>query len=729
MTCFFKGLFRKIVLYDPRRILVRVLQVECSRRPIGTSSGVAGKVTASQSAAIKAADQKNHSDIHLKYRPDIDGLRALAVLGVVVFHAFPSLLRGGFIGVDVFFVISGYLITKIIDDSISERRFSITEFYARRITRIFPALLIVAVSALLFSWLFVLPGDFKLIGKHIAGGIGFIQNLILYNEVGYFDSSAKLKPLLHLWSLGVEEQFYLTLPILAVILARKLNYFILAVMVLAAISFATNIYYIHTNPAAAFYFPFSRAWELLVGSMVAIAGANFTGSKKTRHALSILGLLLIFAPMSLLNDTMMFPGWLAVFPVVGAAMLIAVGPDALVNKRILSSKPFVFIGLISYPLYLWHWPTLSFSWLIGEASRLERLGLMSMAFALAWLTYRCVELPVRRYKSKTRSSVVLAVSGIIIALLGLSAYKNEGYPERANVKEYIAFDQAIRWEYSANELCSNTFGKPEHMDSWMFCYTNTKTPEVIIIGNSFANHLYPGLANNIYMANKGVLSIGACEPSSHTDWGTPDNPTSPCASRKADLERDYIDELVAKNSSINFVILNAWWPNFDAKGDYAKRDDQVNTNIKKINIFDRPDRDQNSSFDNYFYGLSDRISTFEKLGKTVVIFGPKPELGKHIRECIDRPLKRTTENCTTIKSAEYAKQQKFREGIVALQQLHPKLKYFDQFNLFCDTSECKYLRDGKPLLRDDAHLSLYGSSYVMDHFVVWARTNMPGFVD
>lgn len=686
-------------------------------------------MTSSQSAAIKAADINNHSDNHLKYRPDIDGLRALAVLGVVVFHAFPTLLSGGFIGVDVFFVISGYLITQIINNSIQEKRFSITEFYSRRINRIFPALLIVMLSALFFSWAFVLPSDFKLIGKHITGGIGFVQNLVLYNEVGYFDSSAKVKPLLHLWSLGVEEQFYLILPILAVITARRLNYFTLAIIAITAASFAANVYYTYTNPAAAFYLPISRAWELLMGSVTALIGTNKIESKKIQHVLSLCGLLLIFAPMSLLNEKMMFPGWLAVLPVLGASILIAVGPHAIVNKHILSSKPFVFIGLISYPLYLWHWPVLSFSWLIGSTSRFERLALVAAAFILAWLTYRLVERPIRAYKNKTKCSVILAISGIIIAIIGVSVYKNEGYPERANLKEYNALDQSIRWDYSTNELCINTFGKPEYMDSWMFCYANTKTPEIIIIGNSFANHLYPGLANNSSMVGKGILSIGVCEPSAHTDWGTPDNPLSPCASRKAELEKEFLDKLIEKTSSINVVILNAWWPNFDDNGNFAKREDQTNTKTTRVNIFDQPDRDKNSSFDNYFYGLSERISTFEKLGKTVVIFGPKPELGMHIRECIDRPLKRKTTNCTSIRKIELSKQEKFREGIQMLQQSHPKLKYFDQFDLFCDDSDCHYFRDGKPLLRDDAHLSLFGSSYVMDNFVEWARTNLPGFVD
>lgn len=648
-------------------------------------------------------------------------------MGVVIFHAFPKILKGGFVGVDIFFVISGYLITSIINASIKDKNFSIIEFYSRRINRIFPALILVLTVVLTFSWITLLPSDLQFLGKHVAGGMGFIQNILLYKEAGYFDSSAIYKPLLHLWSLGVEEQFYLSLPILALAFSLRHKYFPAALVIIALASFGLSLYSSYGNPDAAFYLPFSRAWELLIGGLIALFYVRSKFSPTLNNSLSIAGAILICASMIFIEKKMLFPGWVALAPTLGAAMIIMAGPSAFVNRLVLGSKPFVFIGLISFPLYLWHWPMLSIAELINSPSRLQRLGLMILAIILSIATYRLIEIPAKKCMQKGKLSLALLFAGFVLTIAGLVIYKNDGFPDRSSIKRYSEIDKSLSWSYSTNDLCTETFGKPDYMDSWMFCYTNTKHPEIIIIGNSFANHLYPGLVNNMTMKGRGVLSIGVCEPSAYTDFGRPENPLSPCASRKSELEKEFINKLIKKTTSINFVILNAWWPNFDKNGNFAARKDQEKQKLLKINIFDQENRNNNSSFDNYFYGLSERISIFEKIGKTVIIFGPKPELGVNIRECIDRPLKRAAKGCTSIKKDQIAEQEKFRQGIIGLQKSHPNLKYFDQFELFCNEYECSYFRDGMPLLRDDAHLSVYGSSYVMDNFVEWAKYNVPNF--
>ncbi len=664
---------------------------------------------------------------HIKYRPDIDGLRTIAVIGVVIFHAFPSLLRGGFVGVDVFFVISGYLITKIINTSITEKNFSIIEFYSRRINRIFPALILVLITTLIFSWFTLLPSDLQALGKHVVGGMWFVQNIFLYQESGYFDLSALSKPLLHLWSLGVEEQFYLTLPILALVFTQKPKYFAIAIIVIILSSFGLNIYSSHTNPDAAFYLPTTRAWELLIGGLIAIFYVQDKLSAPLKNTLSISGTLFICGSMIFIEKGMQFPGWLALIPTIGAAMIIIAGPSALINKHVLSSKPFVLVGLISFPLYLWHWPILSIASLIDYPGRIGRLALMFFAFILSIATYRLLELPLKKCIQKTKLSAGLLFVGFMLTILGAIIYKNHGFPERDSIKQYAEFDKELSWEYSANDLCKARFGKPDHIDSWLFCQTNSPDPEIIIIGNSFANHLYPGLANNTAIAGRGVLSIGACEPSYHTEFVSHGNSSGHCAGKNAQLEKEFINELIENNTSIKFVILNAWWPNFDKKGNVALREDQKHIKSIKINILDQPNKNRNSSFENYFYGLNERIAYFEKLGKTVIIFGPKPELGKSIRECVDRPLKSKVEECTSIKSIELEKYEMFAKGIENIQRLNPKLKYFDQFNLFCGNNECQYFHEGKALLRDDAHLSVYGSSYVMNNFYEWAKHNIPNF--
>ena len=207
---------------------------------------------------------------HPKYRPDIDGLRAVAVLSVVAFHAFPEWIKGGFIGVDVFFVISGFLISTIIFENLDRGTFSFAEFYARRIKRIFPALIFVLSACLIFGWLSLLPEELNQLGKHILGGAGFVSNLVLWSESGYFDNSAETKPLLHLWSLGIEEQFYIVWPFLVwAAWKRKLNLFYVTLSLLVA-SFASNIWLIQANPVATFYSPLTRFWELLCGSLLAL---------------------------------------------------------------------------------------------------------------------------------------------------------------------------------------------------------------------------------------------------------------------------------------------------------------------------------------------------------------------------------------------------------------------------------------------------------------------------
>ncbi len=306
----------------------------------------------------------------LDYRPDIDGLRAVAVLAVVSFHAFPQLTPGGFVGVDVFFVISGFLISTIILKAHAQNTFSYARFYARRIRRIFPALMLMLAASLVFGWFALTPNEFAELGRHAAAGTLFVSNLALWREAGYFDHEAQLKPLLHLWSLGIEEQFYLIWP-LFLLRFRRATAALVAVVVL---SFAANVWLVHSKPDATFYMPFTRFWELASGALLAqlalmapngdaLGGlrrfAPFLGdSRALRDALSVAGTLLVLAPVLRLSHTASFPGFWAALPVLGTVALIAAGQRAIINRRLLSAPPMVLIGLISYPLYLWHWPLL-----------------------------------------------------------------------------------------------------------------------------------------------------------------------------------------------------------------------------------------------------------------------------------------------------------------------------------------------------------------------------------
>ncbi|MDX1269045.1 MAG: acyltransferase, partial [Oceanisphaera sp.] len=343
----------------------------------------------------------------VSYRPDIDGLRAIAVLAVVVFNGFPVLLPGGFVGVDVFFVISGFLISRIIFEKLEQGNFSFSGFYAARVRRIFPALLVVLAVCLVMGWLALLPDEFSQLGQHVLASAAFVQNVVLWQEAGYFDVATELKPLMHLWSLAVEEQFYIVYPLL-IWAAWRLGWPVLPVItVLGVASFGMNLVGMSQDPAQTFFLAHTRVWELLVGAAIArFADRGWHVPMPWANLLSGAGLLLLVASGVLVHQGRAFPGAWALLPVLGAGALILAGSQAWFNRRFLVLRPVVFIGLISYPLYLWHWPLLSFARIMENGTPAVWIRVISVALSLmlAWLTWKFVETPIRfgtatRFKS------------------------------------------------------------------------------------------------------------------------------------------------------------------------------------------------------------------------------------------------------------------------------------------------------------------------------------------
>ena len=364
----------------------------------------------------------------LKYRSDIDGLRAISILAVIVFHTFPELIPGGFIGVDIFFVISGYLISGIILKNLNSGTFSLIEFYKRRIKRIFPALILIFIFCFIMAKLALFPSEIKQIGKHIAAGSGFISNIILWEEAGYFDNSSIRKPLLHLWSLGIEEQFYIIWPILLWSCWKyRLSFFKVIILTTLA-SFLLNVTYIEKYSIATFYLPLTRFWELSFGSLLAFAtlyrkeklssikeNICVTLSDLLRKNETKINIKLDFLGFSLLtygffkiDTTVLFPGFWALVPVLGALLIILAGPDSYVNRVILSNKVMVKIGLISFPLYCWHWPILSFMTIIfGVTDNKMKCFAIAISFLLAFLTVEIIEKPFRFGHQKSNLKVFI----------------------------------------------------------------------------------------------------------------------------------------------------------------------------------------------------------------------------------------------------------------------------------------------------------------------------------
>jgi peptidoglycan/LPS O-acetylase OafA/YrhL len=451
----------------------------------------------------------NTTTVAHNYRPDIDGLRAVAVLSVVIFHAFPdeAWLRGGFVGVDVFFVISGYLISKILLNEIEQHRLSLTSFYGRRIRRIFPALAVCLAAVLVYGFVVLLPSQLAQLGRQVFFGASFLSNFALWSESGYFDSAATSKPLLHLWSLGIEEQFYILWPPLLWI-AFKLKAAIgrLIVWLLVA-SFAVNIALSLTDTSSDFYLPVSRFWELLAGAALAWH-RDISVKAGLEHVISLTGMAAILVSASLFASEMRFPGWAALLPVAGSVAVILAGSNAVVNKTILSSRIAVFIGLISYPLYLWHWPLIAFSYVIRgkPPTSLMAFGIVIASLLLAWATYRFIERPVRLGSNRLRRTHIVAACVATLGACGLAVWAMGGVPQRFRASLDLEKLNAATLEAIYAPTNGMTVLEYDSRGHSMVAQIGQGARKVALAGNSTMFHYGPRLQQ---LADEGRLAVRA----------------------------------------------------------------------------------------------------------------------------------------------------------------------------------------------------------------------------
>ena len=400
---------------------------------------------------------------------------------------------------DVFFVISGYLITTIIRGNFESGDFSYGDFYARRIRRVFPALILVLASTVAVGWFVLLPHDLAQLGKHAAAGAAFLSNIALWKEAGYFDVAANTKPLLHLWSLAIEEQFYLLWPLLLGFAVRRRWRIVTVVAVIAGASFALNVFTIEVHPTAAFYSPASRVWELMAGGMLACTHQRQGSMSLGRfaNAQSAIGFGLLCSGLAFIRSSALFPGWWALLPTCGAYLLISAGPEALVNRKFLASKPMVWVGLISYPLYLWHWPLLVYARILdwGQGHWAVRAAALAFAFGLAAATYRFFEKPIRWGAGNQRVILSgLAAPMIIIAAVGLVVMGNNGFGTRLQGTP-LAF-AAHEYDFRSDALvgkCWVSLASPADSYSPECGGYSGDRPVVLVWGDSHAARLTPGL--------------------------------------------------------------------------------------------------------------------------------------------------------------------------------------------------------------------------------------------
>jgi peptidoglycan/LPS O-acetylase OafA/YrhL len=629
--------------------------------------------------------QRGSSLPHLtqpKYRADIDGLRAFAVLSVVGFHAFPKWVKGGFIGVDVFFVISGFLISTIIFDNLERNRFSFVEFYSRRVKRIFPALLLVLIASFAFGWFALPPDDYKQLGKHIAAGAGFISNLVLWSESGYFDDAAETKPLLHLWSLGIEEQFYIVWPFLLwVARKRRFNLLLLTVTV-ATVSFALNIFKIHSDPVATFYSLQTRLWELSIGSILAYLALFHQSALQriqlqNKNLLSLGGCALLAVGILLITIARAFPGWWALLPTVGTALVISAGSQAWINRSLLSNGVLVWFGLISYPLYLWHRPLLTFAHTVAEdiPSPKVRVTAVVISILLAWLTYELIEKPIRLGKHGKAKTIILIVLMTAVGFVGYDCFRLDGLISRPGslfkIKNAGDIGHETFLKYQAREFyrCTPTDiqkASPVWGDQ-VRCFQSKKSEvkDIAIIGDSHAEHLFIGLAEQLARANIVYYLQNSL----------------PVVSNK---EFEKIFQYVVRDKDITTVILAAFW-------------------IGRINSVP-----ENSNLGN------ELIKTVEELsaaGKKVYVTDDVPSFSFPAKQCKYETNWIHTNKCVEDKEVFLQQYRKYLP-ILELVKERTNVQILKTAGYFCNEKFCSMEREGSILYSDADHLSINGSRYL-----------------
>jgi peptidoglycan/LPS O-acetylase OafA/YrhL len=640
-----------------------------------------------------------------EYRPDIDGLRAIAVLAVLGFHAQFGPLRGGFIGVDIFFVISGYLISGIIFRELDDASFSFARFYTRRINRIFPALLAVLLFVAVVGWATLFSTEFALLGKHILGGAAFFSNAILWREAGYFDSSQK--PLLHLWSLAVEEQFYLIWPLLTSVawqLKRRQGLAVL-LLVVGGFSFIANVFAVsHSMGTAAFYSPITRFWQILSGAGLAYAELRSENALlKIRRSfflspgvLATLGLGLLLLGFCLVRPTTPWPGWYGLLPVSGSLLLLTSGPHTWINKRILANRRLVAVGLISYPLYLWHWPLIVFAQLLnGEPLRRSQMVvILASAFALAALTYGWIERPIRFGNHKQRSAIALIPLMGCFALMGFIAYRQMIPPRSGQTAAAIA-EATTDWSYPGDGALTG-LRRDVVVDTIHGDTSNT----VAFLGDSHIQQYWPRV-NHWRGQTKNppqvlFFTYGSCPP-----W--PDvnrNAISPLTGSDFEcnvFHRKVIEQLLA-SSNIRKIVIGAYWEIYLSEGLTFSTLDPKRTPLRMYGAWT----------DSAFFGFEQELLRLHRAGKRVYIllsnptgiaYNPRSMLANRLR---DRDQKKP--------ALKISKQEFLSRSVPTTGRIRNIAKrvgaiVIDPVDYMCGATSCPTVStDGKPIYTDEQHL-------------------------
>lgn len=605
----------------------------------------------------------------MKYRGDVDGLRAVAVLPVLLFHSGVSLFSGGYVGVDIFFVISGYVITNKLMEDLGDGRFSIADFYVRRIRRIMPALIATILLSYVVALALFLPNAMLDVSRSAVATVLFVSNIYFWKNSGYFETSALDRPLLHTWSLSVEEQFYIVIPLALYLAVRFLRHRAWMLFALAAAaSLGLSIFVTDKAPTANFFLLPTRAWELLLGALLVLTPLRPVENRVLREGLAVVGLALIAGAIIFYDAATPFPGVAALAPTVGAALLIHLGRDRLtLVGQGLAWKPLVWIGLISYSLYLVHWPVIVFPRyaLLRDLQGWEVAAAIAASLILAWLSYRFVETPFRRPARPLGRLPLFAATGTLlagVAALGMAGVWTGGFHDRyrdfrpaqaAKVSDdvwlsrrcFLMDQEASEW---AGDLCVRTSGAPRNALLW---------------GDSFAAHYVPGLIANAGALNRNIVqyTFAGCPPIlSYRSYARPG-----CHGFNGRVFE------VIDRYGVDTVIISARWDQLRTRG---------------------------------LGGLDDTVAQLKAYGVEVYVLGQSPMFAFDADVLDYRRAGRQAEGEASW-SLGFRREENER-----LRAAAGSARFIDPLDTFCRSDLCQYRAGGALLFNDYGHFSEVGAT-------------------
>ncbi|QKV66941.1 acyltransferase [Pseudomonas sp. 43A] len=629
-------------------------------------------------------------------RRDIDGLRALAVIPVVLFHFGFSTFSGGFVGVDVFFVISGFLITTILFREISAQRFSFIDFWARRARRIIPALSVVMLVTLALGWLLLTAKDFSELGRTVRYQSLFISNILFMREDGYFQPASDLKPLLHTWSLAVEEQYYIFFPLLMAVLIRYVRHWRWMLFAALLVSFGLNIAYIEHKPEFTFFSLPTRAWELLCGAMLAVTPAPKQAVRPWLYqTVGIAGLAAVLFAVLTFDKSTVFPGWAALLPVLGTTALIWSGAQGQSwTAQLLSLRPLVWVGLLSYSLYLWHWPVFVYANAISidGIQPVEAFAWMAMALGLAWLSLRYVELPFREKRLLAGRNAILAgaVAAIVVLVATGSAIRSaDGVPQRLTGK---ALEYAQSREWRAGQMKCMLVTQDKSLDKACLVGGREDVPATQLFwGDSHTAALLPAIESNARREGRPVwlYSMSACPPI------LSDDPRQRC--------KDFNEQTMERVRSLGIkdVVLASNWSLYV----YGREDGDKKVLLNAHDTTAQAEQRMAAA-------LKARVAALRAAGAQVWLFKEVPLQRKGIINRLTSLARigRSAEGLGRPLEEHLARQQFLSTLFDAMSAADPGVHVIDPTPLMCANGICSIEVNGHSQYKDEDHLSDAGSA-------------------